>query len=632
MCGIAGYLDRATAGPPHAAAVRAMMAGLSHRGPDASGFFADGPAMLGHRRLSIIDLRPEADQPLANEDGSIVVVANGEIYNFRELRDELVRRGHQFRSGSDSEVIVHAYEEHGVACLSRLRGMFAFALWDAPRRRLLLARDRAGEKPLYWAERDGCLWFASELRALVAALPWQPALDLDAIDQYLTLQYVPAPRTVWSGVHKLPAAHCLVVAPASAPVVERWWRLSFAPAPPRSFGDAVEETRALVEDAVAVREVADVPLGAFLSGGIDSSTVVALLARRSARAVKTFSVDMPSGDGGEGRWARLVAQRYGTDHHELTMQARMVDLLPELVARYGEPFADPSALPTFELSRLARRHVTVALSGDGGDETFGGYHRYALEELARRVGELPWPLPRLVHAIMRRLPGRALRPAREFASHRWHSPVERYLFLLAHFSRRDKERLAGPALADRAARDEVALELERVLGRSDAEDAVNRLLDLDTQTYLPDDIFTKVDIASMAHGLEVRAPFADHLLLERMARLPGSLKLRRFSGKQLLRHAVRDLLPAPILTRSKKGFNLPLDRWMRQELAGMTRDLLTDATARGRGLLDAGEVRRLLDEHAAGVSHGNRLWNLCVLELWLRHFVDAASNAAQRCA
>jgi asparagine synthase (glutamine-hydrolysing) len=632
MCGIAGYLDRVEAGPPHAAGVQAMMAGLAHRGPDASGFFADGPVMLGHRRLSIIDLRPEANQPLANEDGTIVVVANGEIYNFRELRADLEHRGHRFRSRSDCEVLAHAYEEHGVACLSQLRGMFAFALWDAPRRRLLLARDRAGEKPLYWAERDGCLWFASELRALWAALPWRPALDLDAIDQYLTLQYVPAPHTAWSGIHKLPAAHCLTMTAGGAPVVERWWRLSFGADPPPSFADAVQQTRALLEDAVATREVADVPLGAFLSGGIDSSTIVALLARRSSRTIKTFSVDMPAGDGGEARWARLVAQRYGTDHHELTMQSRMVDLLPELVGRYGEPFADPSALPTFQLAELARRHVTVALSGDGGDEAFGGYHRYALEELARQVGELPWPLPRLVHAIMRRLPGNALRPAREFAAHRWQSPVERYLFLLAHFSRRDKQRLLGPALAARAAHDEVAAALGRVLAASDAEDAVNRLLDLDTQTYLPDDIFTKVDIASMAHALEVRAPFVDHVLLERVARLPGSAKLRRFSGKHLLRHAVRDLVPAPILTRAKKGFNLPLDRWMRQELAEMTHDLLTDATARERGLFDAREVRRLLGEHAAGVSHGRRLWNLCVLELWLRQFVDQDRVAGRRCA
>ena len=628
MCGISGYLDRAHAGPPHTAAVRAMTNALAHRGPDAAGFYASGPVALGHRRLSIIDLRPEGNQPLRNEDGSIVLVANGEIYNFRELRAELLRRGHQFRSRSDSEVIVHLYEEHGLDCLSRLRGMFAFALWDAPRRRLLLARDRAGEKPLYYAARNGSLWFASELRALVAGLPFSPAVDLDAIEQYLTLQYVPAPLTAFVGVRKLPAAHCLTISPGGTPELQRWWRLCFAPGRPVSFRDAVAETRALVEDAVAVREVADVPLGAFLSGGIDSSTVVALLARRSSRPVQTFCVDLPAGDGGEAAYARLVARRYGTEHHELTMRPHMVSILPRLVAQYGEPFADPSALPTFYVSELARRQVTVALSGDGGDEAFAGYHRYAIEETARRVGRLPAPLPALVHALLRRLPGAGLRPAREFAAHRWRSPVERYLFFLAHFTRRDKERLVGPALVEHAKRDGAARELERVLAASDAEDAVNRLLDLDTQTYLPDAIFTKVDIASMAHALEVRAPFADHLLLERMAQLPGAFKLRGLRGKQLLRRAVRDLVPAPILTRKKKGFNLPLDRWMREDLFELSHDLLTDATARVRGLFEPSQVRRLISEHAAGVSHGRRLWNLTVLELWFRQLVDGSSAVA----
>jgi asparagine synthase (glutamine-hydrolysing) len=632
MCGICGGLtadlDGAEASPAERHAVRSMMDALAHRGPDAAGLYASGPAVLGHRRLSIIDLRPEGNQPMVNEDGSLALVANGEIYNFRELRAELQRRGHRFRSRSDSEVILHLYEERGLDCLSELRGMFGFALWDGPRRRLFLARDRAGEKPLYYAARHGRFWFASELRALVGALPWRPGVDLDAIEQYLTLQYVPAPWTAFEGVAKLPAAHCLTVTPGRAPEVHRWWRLRFLPTRAVSVEDAVAETRALVEDAVAVRQVADVPVGAFLSGGIDSSTVVALLARRSSRPIKTFCIDLPAGDGGEAAYARLVARRYGTEHHELTVVPHMVSILPRLVQTYGEPFADPSAVPTFQLSELARREVVVALSGDGGDEAFAGYHRYAIEELARRVGRLPWPLPELVHGIMRRLPGARLRTAREFASHGWRSPAERYLFLLAHFTRRDKERLVGPALVEHGRRDQAARALERALAASDAGDALNRLLDVDTQTYLPDDIFTKVDIASMAHALEVRAPFADHLLLERMAQFPGALKLRGFRGKQLLRRAVRDLLPAPILTRKKKGFNLPLDRWMREDLVELSHDLLTDATARGRGLFQATQVRRLLDEHAAGVSHGRRLWNLVVLELWLRLVVDRPSAVA----
>ena len=626
MCGIAGYLDRSQAGPEHAAAVREMMDALAHRGPDAEGCRSDGPVVLGHRRLAIIDLRPEGNQPMQNEDGTLALVCNGEIYNFRALRIQLENKGHRFRSRSDSEVILHLYEEHGADCVTHLRGMFSFALWDAPRRRLLVARDRVGKKPLYYAAKGGNFWFASELQALHRVLPWRPEVDLDAIDQYLTLQYVPAPLSAFVGVHKLPAAHLLTVEPGRAPRVERYWRLSFSPGPPIDFPDAVREVRALVEECVALREVADVPLGAFLSGGVDSSTIVAMMARRSSRPVKTFSVDRQAGEGGEAVYARMVAKRYGTDHHEITIRPEMVSILPKLVRMYGEPFADPSAVPTFYVSELARQHVVVALSGDGGDEAFAGYTRYGLEKLARGVGDLPWPFPKIVKSLLAKLPGATLRPAREFAAHDGVSEAERYLFFLAHFTRRDKERACGPALIERARGNNVVAEFERILAASDAKDAINRLLDLDTQTYLPDDIFTKVDIASMAHALEVRAPFADHVLLERMAQLPGSLKVRGFRGKQLLRHAVRDLLPAPILSRRKKGFSLPLNRWMREELAEMSRDLLTDGTARARGMIDPRQATRLLDEHQAGFDHGERLWNLTVLELWFRAFVDGSAH------
>jgi asparagine synthase (glutamine-hydrolysing) len=616
MCGVCGYLDPELAHPDQ---VRAMNDAQEHRGPDAGGLFVEGPIALGHRRLSIIDLSDDGNQPMANEDGSIVLVANGEIYDHLALRDELEGRGHHFCSRSDSEVILHLYEEEGTRCVERLRGMFAFALWDARARRLVLARDRVGKKPLFYAARDGRFWFASELQALRRALPWQPELDLEAIDRYLTLQYVPAPFTVYQGVYALPAAHLLTVRPGGEPRVERYWRLHFSPGPPIRVADAVDEVRTLVEESVRLRSVADVPVGAFLSGGVDSSAVVALLARSSSRPVKTFSVEIADrGKGGEAHFARMVAERYGTDHYEIAMRPDMISILPRLVRMYGQPFADPSAVPTFYVSELARRHVVVALSGDGGDEAFGGYTRYALEEASRRIRALPWPLPQLVYAFLRRLPSDALRPARELAAHDALSPVERYLFFLAHFTRRDKERIAGPALRDRAARNLVVRDFERVLARTDASDPLNRLLDLDTQTYLPDDIFTKVDIASMAHSLEVRAPLVDHVLLERMAQLPGRLKMRALRGKQLLRRAMRDLLPAPILSRRKKGFGLPLARWMRQELFEMSRDLLTDGTARAHGLFDSGEIERLLGEHRRGVDHGQRLWNLTVLELWLR--------------
>lgn len=623
MCGICGLLsaDR----PPDGNALRRMTAALAHRGPDAEGFFAEGPVALGHRRLSIIDLRPEANQPIASEDGSVVAVVNGEIYNFAELRRSLERRGHRFRSNSDSETLVHLYEEYGEECVGALRGMFAFAIWDRRARRLFLARDRVGKKPLHYAARPDGFWFASELQALWKALPERPAVDLDAIDQYLTLQYVPAPLTAFAGVAKLPAAHCLTVVPGGEPQVRRYWRLHFVPGPPVREADAVVEVRSLLEEAVALRRIADVPLGAFLSGGLDSSTVVALLARSSSRRVKTFSVDLPAGDSGEAHYARMVARRYDTDHEELTITPDMVTILPEIVRRYGEPFADASAVPTYYISQLTRRQVVVVLSGDGGDEAFAGYHRYGLERLARGVLRLPLGGSKLFAALLRRLPGDRLLLPREFAPF-LHRPVaERYLFFLARWHR-DKEHLLGPALLARARNNAVARDFAAILGRSDAADDTNRLLDLDVQTYLPDDILTKVDIASMAHALEVRSPFLDHVLLERMAQLPGAWKLHGLRGKQLLRRAVRDLLPRPILTRRKKGFSLPLNRWLREELAEMSWDLLTDGTARDRGLWQPAAVVRLLEEHRAGIDHSDRLWSLLVLELWHRTYVDPSPN------
>jgi asparagine synthase (glutamine-hydrolysing) len=629
MCGICGLLSADPSREAPLAPVRAMASALAHRGPDADGFWSGGPAALGHRRLSIIDLRPEANQPIASEDGAVVAVVNGEIYNFVELRRDLEARGHVFRSRSDSEVIVHLYEERGLECATALRGMFAFAVWDTRTRRLLVARDRVGKKPLYYAARGGGFFFASELPALLQALPGPREADLAAIDQYLTLQYVPAPLTAFRGVAKLPAAHQLVVEPGGAPRVSRYWRLSFAPGPPVRRADAIAEVRSLLEESVRLRMVADVPLGAFLSGGVDSSTVVALMARASTRPVKTFSIDLPAIDVGEARYARLVARRYETEHEELTVTPDMVTILPELVSRYGEPFADPSAVPTYYLSQMTRRHVIVALSGDGGDEAFAGYHRYGFERLSRALNALPWPAPALLEALLRRLPDRGpLRLAREFGAHLRLPVAERYLFLLAHFTRRDKEGVVSPALLEQTRRDLVVRDFERILEAGDVQDAVNRLLDLDIQTYLPDDIMTKVDIASMAHALEVRAPLVDHVLLERMAALPGSLKLSGLRGKQILRAAVRELLPSEILTRRKKGFSLPLNRWMREELSTMARDLLTDSAARSRGLFEPPAIGRLLDEHAAGVDHGDRLWNLLVLELWHRTYLDAAPPVA----
>jgi asparagine synthase (glutamine-hydrolysing) len=618
MCGICGHLSSDPRGQGDVFAVSRMAAALEHRGPDGAGFYADGPIALGHRRLAIVDLSPRGKQPLANEDGSVVCVVNGEIYNHLELRRDLELRGHRFRSHSDSEVVVHLYEEQGEDVVRALRGMFALAVWDARGRRLVLARDRAGEKPLYHTTGAG-FRFASEAAALVAGLPDAPAANLDAIARYLTLQYVPAPATAFEGIEKLPAAHRLVVSPGLAPRLERYWKLHFVPRPNVDEREVVEEVRALIDESIRMRQVADVPVGAFLSGGIDSSAVVAGMARHSRAPVRTFSIAFDRASE-ETRYAREVAARWHTEHHELTVEPDMVAILPELVRRYGEPFADTSAVPTFYLSQLARRHVTVALSGDGADETFGGYHRYALDRVSRGISRLFGPATPFVSSLLASLPGARLDVARNFAAHLSLPRAERYLFLVAHFTRAQMQPLLGPRLLP--AQNDVALWFESLLSASDARDSTNRLLDLDSQTYLPDDIFTKVDIASMAHALEVRAPFVDHVLMERLAQLPARLKLRGLRGKHLLRRAVADSVPRSVVRRRKRGFSLPIDAWFRGPLRTLARDVLTDSATRNRGLLEPAGVADLLRAHDRGASHGERLWNLVVLELWHREFID----------
>jgi asparagine synthase (glutamine-hydrolysing) len=623
MCGICGYLSSSAGGPANEAPVRAMARALAHRGPDHEGLASDGPMVLGHRRLSIIDLSPSGRQPMANEDGSVLAVVNGEFYNFQDLRGRLEANGHRFRSGSDSEILVHLYEERGDAMLEDLRGMFAFAVWDSRRRRLLLARDRLGKKPLYWsAFREGFA-FSSEAGSLLCGLPFRPEPDPQAIERYLTLQYVPAPMSAFRGTAKLPAGHMLTVSPGQAPEVRRYWRLSFAPRAdaPKTLDEAAEALTPMLEEAVRIRQIADVPLGAFLSGGIDSSLVVALMAKTSSRPVETFSIDF-AGGAGEAVWARKVAAMWKTHHHELEVKPDMVTILPELVRRYGEPFADTSAVPVYYLSKMTRANVVVALSGDGGDEVFGGYRRYLWDKLARHIGSLGIA-GRAISAILAHLPGASLHTLRAFGSS-VHAPMaERYLPLIAHFSPAEKQSLLTNDFRTQLGQplggpDSVVDWFAEVLAQSTAKDDVNRLLDLDTQSYLPDDILVKVDIASMAHALEVRAPLLDHVLVEWTAGLPGRLKLSFLRGKRLLRAVARGRIPDEILTRKKKGFSMPVDHWFVAELRPMAHDLLLGADARTRAYVRTERVRQLLEEQDRGAHHGERLWNLIVLELWLR--------------
>jgi asparagine synthase (glutamine-hydrolysing) len=622
LCGISGLITNGA--PPDEASVRRMNRALQHRGPDHDGVWVRGPAALGHRRLSIIDLSPAADQPLLNEQETVGVVANGEIYNFVELREDLVRRGHTFRSHGDCEVIVHLYEELGLEGLAKLDGMFAFALWDDAARRLVLGRDRSGKKPLFYTmlPGGGGLAFASEVHALVAGFPsLSRSPDLAAIDEYLTLQYVPGPKTAFRGVYKLPAAHFAVLDPGKDLRVERYWTKSEGPELRGSEEDLARELRDVLARAVRRRLVADVPVGAFLSGGIDSSTIVALMATQSSHRVETFSIGFPDSSDSELPWARLVAERYGTRHHEAVVGPDVERILTETVAHHGEPFADSSAVAMYCLAEMTRKSVTVALSGDGSDESFAGYARYSTAQIGHLYDALPAPLQPIVQAGL----GAAFHgfaPHIEgYARHLGGGEATRYPYIMCQFTPEEKERLYAAPMRD-VVSDATARRFDRVLAASRRPTRLGRLIELDWQTYLTDDINAKVDIAAMAHALEVRCPFLDTEVVEFAARLPRRM-LMRFRGKRLLRQAVNDLVPGPILRRTKRGFGLPLRRWMKRDLAGVVRDVLLDRTARARGLFQANEVERWIGALDRERSAPDRVWTLLVLELWFRRFIDA---------
>jgi asparagine synthase (glutamine-hydrolysing) len=631
MCGIAGYLCREPDARPPSGLAQAMAHTLRHRGPDHLGAYEDGPLALGHSRLSIIDLRPEANQPMLVDNGALALVYNGEVYNFKALRSRLVQNGATFRSRSDTEVILQLYREKGLDFVNDLRGMFALALWDKMEQRLVLARDRTGQKPLFyhWGRRG--LSFASELRALLLDPELdQRSIDDQALHHYLSLGYVPSRHCIFKGAAKVQPGSLVVIDHQRDTLEQRrYWQLDYRPQR-RSTAEAVETLRALLADAVQMRMVSDVPLGAFLSGGIDSSAVVAFMAQASTEPVRTFSIGFDEKDYSEVTYARQVARIFGTRHEEEIMRPDAVALLPRLVACYGEPFADPSAVPTYLLSQMTRRSVTVALSGDGGDEAFAGYTRYAHERIARFYRRLPgWFGPPLAGLIDRRLPGRGAGVWGELANdvrqqaRRWQMPDGiRYQAQFGHFPPDQLHALYTPERADQALRSAAEL-FEEMFRERNIGDPVNRLLDLDTRSYLPDDIFVKVDIASMAHSLEVRSPLVDHKLLEFAATLPAEQKLYGLRGKHLFRKALQGILPRNILYRRKRGFGIPHARWLRHELRSMAREVLLSRRARQRGFFKTQAVEQLLQQHDSGrINHGMRLWNLLWLELWQREFVD----------
>ena len=631
MCGIAGQA-RAGGAAVAEQTIAAMCAAQEHRGPDQRGLHVDEGIGLGIQRLRIIDLAT-GDQPVANEDGSVTVVLNGEIYNYAELRRELAGRGHRLATQSDTEVIAHLYEELGVECLQRLHGMFAFALWDSRRRRLLLARDRVGKKPLFYSLRDGALSFASELPALLQDPDVPREIDPQALDAYLAYGYVPAPLSVFRDVAKLPPAHRLVYEDGTT-TIERYWRLDYAAK--RRFADERElheEIRASLRAAVARRMVADVPVGAFLSGGIDSSAVVAAMAEQSPQPVKTFSIGFADERFDELPRARLVAERFDTEHHELVVEPDAVEMLPKLARHYGEPFGDHSALPCFYLSQLAREHVTVALNGDGGDESFAGYQRYSSNLLAARLEALPAGLREGLSAAAGVLPAstdpRALsRRVQRFAGRLAGDRQRRYLDQVCVFGASERAALYTPQLAA-----QVAPGAEQALlgpwREASGHELLDQLLEVDATVYLPGDLLTKIDIATMAFSLEARSPLLDHELMELAASLPPSQKARGARRKIALRGALRGWLPDAVLDGPKRGFELPVDRWLRGELAPFAREVLLDRESVERGWLRRDGVESLLDRHLAGEDHGRRLWALLTLELWARSATDLAAPSPE---
>jgi asparagine synthase (glutamine-hydrolysing) len=603
-----------------------MRAALVHRGPDEGSTDVLGRCALGHQRLRVLDLET-GQQPVANETGDVTAVFNGEIYNFAELRRELVAQGHEVRGTGDTPVIPHLYEEDGAEFVRRLRGMFALALWDASRERLVLARDRVGKKPLLWTRLpDGTLAFASELKALLRLPEVAREVAPEAVDAYLALQYVPGDRTALRGVRRLLPGHVLVAEGESVHVA-RYWTPE-----PRGHAGSEEEwlelVRTTVEAAVRRRLVADVPLGALLSGGIDSSIVVAAAARATGEPLRTFTVGFPDERYDERSYARAVAERYGTVHEELEIDADVPETVIRLAEAFDEPLGDEAAFPTFLISEQARRHVTVALTGDGGDESFGGYERYAAMRLADRVDVLPAGLLRRVAGGVERLPqareprsagARAARFLRLSAA----APEERYGEVMEVFPSWLREQLwadEDDEVESRPASD--------LLGPAPSP-GTGGLQELDLTTYLPGDLLVKADIASMAHSLELRSPLLDHEVLELGLALPEKLKIRRLAGKIALKRAFADDLPPEVLRRGKSGFGVPLGRWFREDLRELAHDVLLDERSQSRGWFWSLTVRVLLEQHESGrIDVGHRLWCLLMLELWRRTHVESTSPAS----
>ncbi|HEY6939997.1 asparagine synthase (glutamine-hydrolyzing) [Dokdonella sp.] len=617
MCGIIGIVVAPGQQPPDAAVGRAMNDAIRHRGPDDEGYYRDARALLGMRRLAIIDIAG-GHQPMSADGGRIQLVFNGEIYNYRELRAELQALGREFHSASDSEVVAQAFAEWGERCFARLDGMFALAVWDRRTQTLVLARDRFGEKPLFYAHDDARLLFASELKALIEVPGFRRELDPAALRSYVRYGYVPTPASIFASVRKLPPG-CYLRCADGRIAIERYYALDFGRRQAIAPAEAEERLAGLLDRAVRSRMVADVPFGAFLSGGLDSSTVVALMTRHSSQRVRTYSIGFKEAAYNELTDARRVAAHLGTDHHELVVEPDAVSLLEQLVWYLDEPFADSSAVPTFLVSQLARTQVTMVLTGDAGDETFAGYTRYLRFLALQRLGVLKAPVALAARAGAALVDGSLGYRLRGVAERMRMPFPESYLASVAMSRPETVRALLGPA-ASRGYEDPL-----HALARAGSarHSLLDRIVELDFGSYLPDDILVKVDRMAMANSLEGRVPFLDPAVVEFAVSLPDALRVRRGRGKHLLRRVAERWLPADVLAKPKQGFAIPLGQWFRGPLRSLAEDVLASRAFRERGLIDPAAARACLDDHLAGrADRGESLWLILSLELWARRFLD----------
>lgn len=620
MCGIAGLLSLGGK-PPLQQEVQSMCDAMSHRGPNDDGFYCTQEAVIGMRRLSIIDI-DGGHQPVHNEDRSVWVVFNGEIYNFKSLRQSLETQGHRFYTDTDTEVIVHLYEQYGEACVERMRGMFAFAVWDEKRKTLLLARDRLGIKPLFYTIVNGRLAFGSELKVLLQLPEIERKLSWGSINHLFSAMCTPSGESIIDGVHKLRPGHLLTASPARGVQVRQYWDVEFEPDYTKTEEYFVERLRELLEESVRLRLIADVPLGAFLSGGIDSSSVVATMARISSGPVKTFSIGFPDQDYSELDFARKVARQFGTDHYELVVDPNVIGIIDDLAWYLDEPFGDSSAIPTYMVSKLAAEHVTVVLSGDGGDELFAGYDKYVKEKRERKLERIPRPLRQLAG-----LAGRAMQEGmkgRNFLMHLPFDGAERYFDTNILFREMEKASLFETDAYQHIQKDDPRMGWAACL-KNGGGHWLSSLQYMDLKNYLPNDILTKVDRMSMAHSIEARVPLLDHKIVEFAATIPPELKLNGDTTKYIFKKAMQGILPDDILHRPKRGFAIPLGRWFRGQLSLYVRDLLLSRKSLERGLFRKSYIERLIELNDRGRSLDLQLWTLITFELWCRRFVDESA-------